>query len=214
MGSSNFWTLFAIYFPSVTGFIAGINMSGDLEKFGESMLKGTLYALLVATTVYFLQIIFYGGGFVRAELIERPYRVMFENALFGADFMVVAGVYAAILSSALGRFVGAPRVLQAIARDEIIPFLKPFARGYGEADEPRAVLYFCAVATFVLLWLGGDGSGGLFLNYVAAIMGMFFLFTFGLFNLAVFIEAYSANLLFRPRFKYFHWSVFLSFGSK
>ncbi len=212
MGSSNFWTLFAIYFPSVTGFIAGINMSGDLEKPGESMTKGTLYALLVATSVYFLQIIFYGGGFARSELIETPYRVMLENALFGADFMVVAGVYAATLSSALGRFVGAPRVLQAIARDEIIPFLKPFARGYGAADEPRAALYFCAAATFVLLWLGGDGSGGLFLNHVAAIMGMFFLFTFGLLNLAAFIEAYSANPSFRPRFRYFHWSLaFLGF---
>ncbi|EKD83980.1 MAG: solute carrier family protein, partial [uncultured bacterium] len=51
LGGSNFWALFAIYFPSVTGFIAGINMSGDLETPGESMVKGTLYALLVATTV-------------------------------------------------------------------------------------------------------------------------------------------------------------------
>lgn len=213
MGSSNFWTLFAIYFPSVTGFIAGINMSGDLEKPGESMTKGTLYALLVATLVYFLQIILYGGGFLRAELIDTPYKVMLENALFGAEFMVVAGVYAATLSSALGRFVGAPRVLQAIARDEIIPFLKPFARGYGETDEPRAALYFCGIATFILLWLGGDGSGGQFLNHVAAIMGMFFLFTFGLLNLAAFIEAYSANPSFRPRFRFFHWFLaFLGFA--
>ncbi|PKL45208.1 MAG: amino acid permease [Candidatus Riflebacteria bacterium HGW-Riflebacteria-1] len=218
MGGSNFWALFAIYFPSVTGFIAGINMSGDLETPGESMVKGTLYALLVATTVYFLQIIFFGGGFARAELINTPYKVMLNNALFGAEFMVIAGVYAATLSSALGRFVGAPRVLQAIARDEIIPFLKPFARGYGENDEPRAALYFCGVSTLILLWLGGDGSGGVFLNHVAAVMGMFFLFTFGLLNLAAFIEAYSANPSFRPRFKFFHWSLALlgfigSFGS-
>ena len=218
LGSSDFWALFAIYFPSVTGFIAGINMSGDLENPGESMTKGTLYALLVATAVYFLQIIFYGGGFARTDLIVTPYKVMLDNALFGASFMVIAGVYAATLSSALGRFVGAPRVLQAIARDEIIPFLKPFAKGYGESDEPRMALYFCAVSTFILLWLGGDGSGGHFLNLVASIMGMFFLFTFGLLNLAAFIEAYSANPSFRPRFKFFHWSLALlgvigSFGS-
>ncbi len=217
-GSTGFWALFAIYFPSVTGFIAGINMSGDLENPGENMTKGTLYALLVATTVYFLQIIFYGGGFAREELIATPFKVMLENALFGASYMVVAGVYAATLSSALGRFVGAPRVLQAIARDEIIPFLKPFAKGYGPTDEPRMGLYFCGIATFVLLWLGGDGSGGEFLNHVAAVMGMFFLFTFGLLNLAAFIEAYSGNPSFRPRFRFFHWSMALagvigSFGS-
>jgi amino acid transporter len=91
-GSSAFWTLFAIYFPSVTGFIAGINMSGDLENPGESLTRGTLYALLVATGVYLLQIILYGGGFAREDLIDTPYRVMLENALFGADFMVVSGV--------------------------------------------------------------------------------------------------------------------------
>ena len=217
-GKTGFWALFAIYFPSVTGFIAGINMSGDLENPGENMTRGTLYALLVATIVYFLQIIFYGGGFAREALIATPFKVMVDNALFGAGFMVAAGVYAATLSSALGRFVGAPRVLQAIARDEIIPFLKPFARGYGPGDEPRMGLYFCAVTTLILLWLGGDGSGGEFLNSMAAIMGMFFLYTFGLLNLAAFIEAYSENPSFRPRFKFFHWSLALlgvigSFGS-
>ncbi|MDD3146675.1 MAG: amino acid permease [Candidatus Riflebacteria bacterium] len=217
-GSTGFWALFAIYFPSVTGFIAGINMSGDLENPGENMTRGTLYALLVATTVYFLQIIFYGGGFAREILIATPFKIMLENALFGAGFMVVAGVYAATLSSALGRFVGAPRVLQAIARDEIIPFLKPFAKGYGPTDEPRMSLYFCGVATVILLCLGGDGSGGEFLNSVASIMGMFFLFTFGLLNLAAFIESYSKNPSFRPRFRFFHWSLALagvigSFGS-
>lgn len=217
-GMSNFWPLFAIYFPSVTGFIAGINMSGDLENPGENMTKGTLYALLVATSVYFLQIIFYGGGFARADLISTPYKVMLENAMFGADFMVVAGVFAATLSSALGRFVGAPRVLQAIARDEIVPFLKPFAKGDGPSDEPRMALYLCVIVTLIMLWLGGDGAGGSFLNNVAAIMGMFFLFTFGLLNLAAFIEAYSANPSFRPRLKFYHWSFSLlgmigSFGA-
>ncbi len=217
-GTTGFWYLFAIYFPSVTGFIAGINMSGDLEKPGESMTVGTLYALLVATTVYFLQIIFYGGGFSRETLISEPFNVMVDNALFGAGFMVVAGVYAATLSSALGRFVGAPRVLQAIARDEIVPFLRPFGKGYGPSDEPHLGLYFCAIATFTLLWIGGDGSGGVFLNSIAAIMGMFFLFTFGLLNLAAFVESYSANPSFRPRFRWYHWSLSLigligSFGA-
>lgn len=217
-GPTGFWMLFAIYFPCVTGFIAGINMSGDLENPGKSMTIGTLYALLVSSLVYLLQILLYGGAFSRQLLIETPFRVMVEHAWLGAGFMVIAGVYAATLSSALGRFVGAPRVLQAIARDEIIPFIGPFATGHGESDEPHNGLYLCAAATVVLLCLGGDGKGGLFLNSVAAVMGMFFLFTFGLLNLAAFVEAYSGNPSFRPRFRYFHWSlallgVILSFGS-
>lgn len=213
-----FWGLYAIYFPSVTGFIAGINMSGDLKNPGESMVKGTLYALLVCGSVYFLQIILYGGGFARSSLIDMPFRTMLGNALGGADYMVIAGVYAATLSSALGRFVGAPRVLQAISVDEIVPFLKPFGKGYGKNNEPRLALIFCLVATIVLLYFGGDGSGGAFLNSIAAIMGMFFLYTFGLLNFAAFIEGYSQNPSFRPKFRYFHWSlallgVILSVGS-
>ena len=209
-GKTGFWYLFAIYFPSVTGFIAGINMSGDLENPGKSMTTGTLYALLVATSVYFLQIIFYGGGFARQTLINEPFKVMIDNALWGAGFMVDAGVFAATLSSALGRFVGAPRVLQAIARDELVPMLKPFATGHGPSDEPHAGLYLCAAATGILIWAGGDGSGGTFLNSIAAMMGMFFLFTFGLLNMAAFVESYSDNPSFRPRFRFFHWSIALA----
>lgn len=217
-GGLNFWALFAIYFPSVTGFIAGINMSGDLEKPGESMTKGTLYSLFVATLVYFAQIIVFGGGFERQILIDTPFKVMVDNAFLGAGFMVVAGVFAATLSSALGRFVGAPRVLQAIARDEILPFLKPFSKGYGPTDEPRAGLYLCVISTVIMFLIGGNGSGGEFLNSVASVMGMFFLYTFGLLNMAAFIELYSANPSFRPKYKFFHWSVallgvILSFGA-
>lgn len=214
----NFWTLFAIYFPSVTGFIAGINMSGDLEDPGRNMLRGTLYSLIVATSVYFLQILTFGGASTRADLIASPFQIMIDNALFGAGFMVIAGVYAATLSSALGRFVGAPRVLQAIARDEILPHIKPFARGFGPSDEPRNGLYLCYGVTLIMFLIGGNGSGGQFLNSVAAVMGMFFLYTFGLLNMAAFIELYSSNPSYRPKFRFFHWSmalfgIILSFGS-
>ena len=217
-GGTPFWTLFSIYFPSVTGFIAGINMSGDLEDPGKNMLRGTIYSLLVASAVYGSQILIYCGAFPREELIKAPFEVMKNNALFGAGFMVIAGVFSATLSSALGRFVGAPRVLQAIARDEILPFLAPFAKGKGKNDEPVNGLYFCIVATIILLLLGGNGGGGKFLNSVAGIMGMFFLYTFGLLNLAAFVELYTANPSYRPRFKHFHWSLallgtILSFGS-
>jgi len=206
----SFWVLFSIYFPGVTGFISGIDMSGDLEDPAKSLTMGTLYALLVAGTVYWVQILLYGGGFAREKLINEPFQVMVDNAILGAGFMVVIGVAAATLSSALGRFVGTPRVLQAIARDEYLPFLKPFARGYGSSDEPRLALVVCLVSTWVLFWFGGDGSGGVFLNSIASIMGMFFLYTFGLLNLASFIESYSGNPSFRPRFKFFHWSVALA----
>ena len=217
-GFPGFWVLFAIYFPGVTGFIGGVDMSGNLKNPSESLTKGTLYAIALAFTVYFLQIIAYGGAFSREQLINFPFQTMVDNAYGGASFMVLAGVAAATLSSALGRFMGTPRVIQAIARDEILPVLKPFGKGYGTSDEPRIATTLCLMIALTLFWIGGDGSGGRFLNSVASIMSMFFLYAFGLLNLAAFMESYSQNPSFRPRFRFFHWSVALtgvisSFGS-
>jgi amino acid transporter len=201
-----FWAAFAIYFPAVTGIDAGLNMSGDLKDPTKSLPRGTLYAVLVGALVYLLQIVLGGGAFPRAELIEQPFRVLADNALFGLGFAVIAGAFAATLSSALGSLLGGPRVLQAVARDDILPMLRPFAKGAGETDEPRrAALLTGGIGVAVLVW-AGDASGGGALNAVAAIITMFFLYSYGMINLAAFIEGFSENPSFRPRFRWFHWS--------
>ena len=201
----SFWIVFAIFFPAVTGILAGINMSGDLKDPAKSIPVGTLYAIGVGAFVYFLQIVICGGAFARADLIEKPYQTLVSNAFLGAGFLVAAGVYAATLSSALGSFLGAPRILQAVARDGIVERLKPFGVGAPKTDEPRRALILTGIITVaVILWAGNETGGGA-LNIVAAIITMFFLYTYGMVNLAAFIEAYGANPSFRPRFRWFHW---------
>jgi amino acid transporter len=54
------------------------------------------------------------------------------QAIFGSNSLVVAGVFAATLSSAIGSFLGAPRVLQAVARDRLIP-----SNDHLPADQPE-----------------------------------------------------------------------------
>lgn len=51
-------------------------------------------------------------------------------------YLVYAGCFAATLSSAIASLVGAPRVLQALARDKLYPGLTYFAKGYGANDDP------------------------------------------------------------------------------
>jgi len=137
--------------------------------------------------------------------VGGSFETLRAQALFGTGFLVVAGVFAATLSSAIGSFLGAPRVLQAVARDQVIPALRPFARGSAAGDEPRrALLVTLAIAVSVVLWAGGDSGGGAF-NVLASVVTMFFLYTYGMVNLAAFVESFSGNPSFRPRFRYYHW---------
>jgi len=207
-------TLFAIFFPAVTGIMAGVNMSGDLKDPGQSIPRGSLWAIAISFVVYGLQMFVTGGAFTRTELISTPYLVLVQNALFGAGFLVSLGVYAATLSSALGSFLGSPRVLQALALDRILSWLNPFSKGSGSHNEPKRALLLTAVISFAILIVGGlqgVGEGG-FLNMIAEVVTMFFLYTYGIVNLAAFVESFGANPSFRPRFTYYHWGTAL-FGA-
>lgn len=204
-------TLFAIFFPAVTGIMAGVNMSGDLKDPAKSIPKGSLWAIAISFIVYAMQMIITGGAFPRSELISEPYMVLVQNALFGAGFLVSIGVYCATLSSALGSFMGSPRVLQALALDKILTWLNPFSKGEGEHNEPKRALLLTAIVSFAILAIGGMqgiGEGG-FLNIIAEVVTMFFLYTYGIVNLAAFVESFGANPSFRPRFRYYHWSTAL-----
>ena len=205
----DFWVIFAIYFPAVTGIMAGVNMSGDLKDPARSIPLGTLTAIGAGVLVYAVQILVCGGAYAREQLINTPFQVLFENALFGLGFMVIAGVFAATLSSAIGSLLGAPRILQALARDHIFSFLNLFAKGAPKGNEPRRALCLTFGITIATLLYAGNDAGGGALNTVAALITMFFLYTYGIINVAAFVESVTANPSFRPRFRYFHWSAAL-----
>jgi len=207
--SYGFWAMFAIYFPAVTGIMAGVNMSGDLRNPQRSIPRGTLAAIGIGFAVYALQIVLLGGAMERGMLQDASYEGMVNQAFLGLGFLVVIGVYAATLSSAMGSFLGAPRILQALAKDDIFAPLKYFAKGRAKGDEPRRALVFTYGLTVAVIGLTAlDSEGGGF-DFVAAILTMFFLYTYGITNLAAFVESASKNPSFRPRFRFFHWSTAL-----
>ena len=211
----DFFFYFALFFPAVTGILAGVNMSGDLKDPQRSIPKGTILAIMVGWIIYSLQIFITGGSFERETLMNLPYKSLVVNAIFKTGFFVIAGVVAATISSALGSLLGAPRVLQALARDRILNFLTPFRHGSGKSDEPKLAMVLTFVVTMiVLVWAGSKGMRSDKteidpLNLVAELVAMFFLYTYAMVNLAAFVESFGANPSFRPRFKYFHWSISL-----
>jgi uncharacterized membrane protein len=96
--------------------------------------------------------------------------------------------------------MGAPRILQAFAKDDIISGLQFLGKGSGATNEPRRAI----ILTFIISSFGifaGD------LNTIAPIITMFFLITYGTVNLACFFEIVSGNPSFRPVFKVWHWSI-------
>ncbi|MGB5247569.1 MAG: hypothetical protein WBM54_03060 [Woeseia sp.] len=185
-------TMFALFFPAATGIMAGANMSGDLRDPAKSLPLGTFAAIGVTALVYLGLILLLAGGVDRMELVSNSL-VMNDIAIWPA--LIIAGVFAATLSSALGSMLGAPRILQAFARDRVFKSLLPLGRGSGAGDEPRRATILTAVVSQAAILLGD-------LNAIAPIITMFFMVTYGTLNLACFYEYYSGNPSFRPRFKH------------
>ncbi len=96
----------------------------------------------------------------------------------------------------------APRTLQALALDKIVP--KFLGKNFGKKREPLIALFLTAVIGLTGILVGQ-------LNAIANLLTMFFLITYGMLNFVVVIEHFVENPSFRPRFK-FHWGISLLGG--
>ncbi len=185
-------SIFAAFFPAVTGIMAGVSMSGDLKDPRKSIPRGTLAAILVGFVVYMSFPVWLAVNFDNATLTNDAddFEPVFGLATVPA--LIYVGVWGATLSSALGSILTAPRTLQALAKDGLAPRI--FARGLGKSQEPvfGLVLTFALSQTGVLL-----GS----LDAIAPVLTMFFLATYGVTNLACGLEKWAASPSFRPRFR-------------
>ena len=195
-----FWILFAVFFPAVTGFTQGVSLSGDLEDPGKSLPLGTFLAVGVSIIVYFGAALIFAGTLPQ-NILLNDFASMGKVAWL--PVLITAGVFAATLSSAMASFLGAPRILQALAADKIFPILNPFAKGVGAANNPQRGVLLAAVIAILTVGLGN-------LNLIASLVAMFFLISYGLLNYATYFEAGSASPSFRPRFKWFHKRVSLA----
>ena len=193
----SFWQVFAVFFPAVTGIMAGVNMSGDLADARRSIPKGTMAAIGVSFVIYMIIPPFLASRADQASLINDPL-VMRQIAFWGDAILI--GVWGATLSSALGSILGAPRILQALARDNILPRpLRILGRGSGPDDEPRIGTYVSLALALTAVALGD-------LNIIAPILTMFFLATYAVVNIVSAVERFLGSPSFRPTFRV-HWAL-------
>lgn len=188
--SLGFWPVFAVFFPAVTGILSGVGMSGDLKNPSRSIPLGTIAAVLTGYAVYMAIPIFL-SDFVTDSAVLKTDSMIFTKCAKWA-FPILLGVWAATLSSAVGSFLCAPRVFQALARDRILPRI--FARGWGATDDPRFSSFCCFFIAALCLWFGD-------INAIAPVLTMFNLSTYALLNLSAALESAMGNPSWRPTFK-------------
>lgn len=187
-GHISFELIFAVFFPAVTGFTAGVAMSGDLKDPRKSVPLGTLLAIITGLVIYV------GLAIALGMIVDRDILVNDPNFLMRIAWsapLVVAGIWGATLSSALGGILGGPRILQAMSADGITPGI--FSLTQGVNKEPRNALlltYLIAEAGILI----GD------LNMIARVVSMFYIAAYGFINLSLALESWASSD-FRPSFR-------------
>jgi len=192
--AASFWGVFAVFFPGVTGILAGVNLSGNLKNPRRSIPIGVISAIGLTMTIYICLVFWFSSVATSDELVNNL-TVMVDKSAFGPA--VLAGLLAATFSAAFTSLVGAPRILQAIAEQDIIPSGKSLAR-VTDAGEPRRALVITGTITFITLIVGLLTGG---LNAIAPLMTMFYLITYAALNGVILLERALGLVSFRPSFQ-------------
>ncbi|XP_049692513.2 solute carrier family 12 member 4 isoform X3 [Helicoverpa armigera] len=205
--TTTFTILIGIFFPSVTGIMAGSNRSGDLADAQKSIPIGTICAILTTSTVYLSCVLLFAGTVDNLLLRDKfgqsiGGKLVVANMAWPNQWVILIGSFLSTLGAGLQSLTGAPRLLQAIAKDEIIPFLAPFAVSSSRGEPTRALLLTMVICQCGIL-LGN-------VDILAPLLSMFFLMCYGFVNLACALQTLLKTPNWRPRFKYYHWSLSLA----
>lgn len=185
---ATFWETFAIFFPAVTGILAGVSMSGELRTPRASIIKGTLGAILAGFIIYVL-LAYWFARQASPDLLLSDTSIILKLSFFKP--FIIAGILGATLSSALSTLVSAPRTLAALADNRLVPAAKFLGRK-SKDNEPRIAIIISSLLSLSVLVAGN-------LNELAQLLTMFFLTTYGAINLVVLAEQVIGITSFRPR---------------
>ncbi|KAH8405519.1 hypothetical protein KR215_001947 [Drosophila sulfurigaster] len=186
--TTSFTLLIGIFFPS------------------KSIPIGTICAILTTSTVYLSSVLFFAGTVDNLLLRDKfgqsiGGKLVVANIAWPNQWVILIGSFLSTLGAGLQSLTGAPRLLQAIAKDEIIPFLAPFAKSSKRGEPVRALLLTLVICQCGIL-LGN-------VDLLAPLLSMFFLMCYGFVNLACAVQTLLRTPNWRPRFKFYHWSLSL-----
>ncbi|KDR22149.1 solute carrier family 12 member 8 [Zootermopsis nevadensis] len=190
---NNWFTVFGVFFPTVTGIMAGINMSGDLKHPSRDIPNGTLAAIGTGTFLYLIFVLVLGSTCERAKLLTD---FMIAAKVSAVRFLLLAGLYVSSMSSCLAAMYGTPRVLQSIANENVIPVIQILGRGRGPNKVPIYAMAVVATVTLTFILVGK-------INTLAPVVTMPFLLTYAAIDYSYFALAQTFDIQLRreERFK-------------
>uniref|UniRef100_A0A915PLX0 Uncharacterized protein n=1 Tax=Setaria digitata TaxID=48799 RepID=A0A915PLX0_9BILA len=203
---TTFFMLLAIYFPAVTGILTGANMSGDLKNPNFSIPAGTIAAQLTTSFIYFSLALIFGAtinGAVLRDKYGQSLRggMIVANLAWPTKWLLLIGSFLSTFGAALQCLCSAPRLLQSIAKDDVIPALKPFAK-VTTKNEPFTGLVITIIIAELSILMGA-------MDQIAAVVDFFFLMCYAFVNLICALHSLLGAPNWRPRFKFYHWSLAL-----
>lgn len=190
-----FMSVFSVFFPAVTGMMAGANISGELKNAQKSLPFGTMFAVVLSSLVYIAIAWILGATCERDGGLGGLFAdsiLMIRISVWGP--LVIVGIFASTISSALATLVGAPRILKAVCEDGLFPPLAYFAKGRAGDNEPIRGYGLTAVIALAGIMIGD-------LNAIAPLITNFFLATRALINFACFLASYSRSPGWRPSYR-------------
>ncbi|XP_057374572.1 LOW QUALITY PROTEIN: bumetanide-sensitive sodium-(potassium)-chloride cotransporter-like [Daphnia carinata] len=215
----NFISVFAVYFPSTIGILAGANVSGELKNPNKAIPKGTILSIIICSISYAIVAIICAATVARRAtgIVEdlhngtnlnctinecnyglyHDYQAMALVSAFGP--LNYVGCFAATLSSALSDFVSCPALLEVIVHDNIYPYWMVgfLGKAYGASKKPYRAYAFTFILAMAFVLIAE-------LNVIALINSNFFLATFAMMNFSTFHVSLIKPIGWRPNFKYYN----------
>ncbi|KAG1670089.1 Solute carrier family 12 member 8 [Nymphon striatum] len=200
---NNWFTVFGVFFPTVTGVFAGINMSGDLRNPSRDIPIGSLAAVGTSTFLYLIFVLILGATCQREFLLSN---FMIAEKVSSLRVLLLAGLYVSSISSTIATLYGTPRVLQSVANENIIPSIKFLGKGRGPNKNPIVALAVIAVISLIFIMVGE-------MNTLGPIVTMPFLLTYAVVDYAYFSLAMTFNMQKKRDARFSRHSSLRSFGS-
>ncbi|KAF4654306.1 hypothetical protein FOL47_010039 [Perkinsus chesapeaki] len=219
-----FGTVLAIIFPCFTGILSGANRADVLRNPQKSIRNGTFGAITISLFMY-LSFMFFWGAVATSDYLKHgpPLGDAAHRRLSGVNndeagaivgqivwphrIPAYVGIFISSVSQALQCFTVAPRLLQSISADNLLPILKPLST-LNRKGEPARALVITAILAIALSMIGD-------LDLIAPLLTMCFLVCYMFMNISCLMLTLLKTPTWRPagifRRRFRLWYIISSF---